>query len=174
MKSLVSGWALAAAILPLIAGGCGAQQSVGGPTDHGGHAAAAAPKAAAASPVPMTAPATARSMHDLPAPSAFEVEAGIQIAQVGLTAQGGMVDVRFKVLDAAKAKVMLGNPANVPTLIAGDQPPLHPPHHALKGARFAQGQVFYILYPNARGAVQPGVDVTVAMGDARLGPVKAQ
>ena len=102
------------------------------------------------------------------------MQAGIQIAQVGLTAQGGMVDVRFKVLDAAKAKALLGNPANAPMLIAGGQPPLHPPHHALKGARFAPGQVFYILYPNARGAVQPGVEVTVAMGDARLGPVKAQ
>jgi hypothetical protein len=102
------------------------------------------------------------------------MQAGIQIAQVGLTAQGGMVDVRFKVLDAAKAKALLGNPANAPMLIAGNQPPLHPPHHALKGARFAPGQVFYILYPNARGAVQPGVEVSVAMGDARLGPVKAQ
>lgn len=121
-----------------------------------------------------SATATNTSLHDLPAPTAPEVLAGIQIAQVGLTAQGGMVDVRFKVLDAAKAKALLGNPANAPLLIAGGQPPLHPPHHALKGARFAPGQVFYILYPNARGAVQPGVEVTVAMGDARLGPVKAQ
>jgi hypothetical protein len=165
MKSVISGWALSAAAVPLIAGGCAAQQSPGGPADHAAHAAASAPKAAAA---------TKTSLQDLPEPSAPEMQAGIQIAQVGLTAQGGMVDVRFKVLDAAKAKALLGNPANAPMLIAGNQPPLHPPHHALKGARFAPGQVFYILYPNARGAVQPGVEVSVAMGDARLGPVKAQ
>lgn len=173
MKLVVSLGALAAAAASLIAAGCAAPQPLGGPAGPTAHAPAAAPKAAAATPAPTAAPTTT-SLHDLPAPTAVELQAGLQIAQVGLTAQGGMVDVRFKVLDAAKAKALLGNPANTPVLIAGDQPPLHPPHHALKGARFAAGQVFYILYPNARGAVRPGVDVTVAMGDARLGPVKAQ
>lgn len=112
--------------------------------------------------------------HSWPAPTALEVQTGVQIAQIGVAAQGGLVDVRLKVLDAAKAKALFGNPANSPMLIAGDQPPLHPPHHALKGARFAAGQVFYILYPNSRGAVKPGVDVMVAIGTTRLGPVKAQ
>ena len=40
-------------------------------------------------------------------------------------------------------------------LIAGDKPPLMAPHNALRGARFGKGQVFYILYPNVRGAIQP-------------------
>ncbi|MEP7117245.1 MAG: hypothetical protein ABI880_06680 [Acidobacteriota bacterium] len=172
MKMITSRWALTAVMLPLMAGGCASSAAPGATAGHAGHVAT---PVAAATPVPApSATATTTSLHELPAPSAREVESGIQIAQIGLTAQGGMVDVRFKVLDAAKAKALLGNPANTPVLIAGDQPPLHPPHHALKGARFARGQVFYILYPNARGAVKPGVEVTVAMGDARLGPVKAQ
>lgn len=104
----------------------------------------------------------------------MESQVGIQIAHVGLTASGGLVDLRFKVLDAAKARALLGNPANVPMLIAGDMPPLMPPHKALHGARYGQGQVVYVLYPNLRGAIKPGVAVTVAMGDARLGPVTAQ
>lgn len=169
MKSVVSGWALAALVMPFMAGGCATPPAPAEAVGHAAHAAATAPQV-----VEKVATAVTTSLQDLPAPSALEVQAGIQIAQVGLTAHGGMVDVRFKVLDAGKAKALLGNPANAPMLIAGDQPPLHPPHHALKGARFAPGQVFYILYPNARGAVQPGVDVSVAMGDARLGPVKAQ
>jgi hypothetical protein len=48
------------------------------------------------------------------------------------------------------------------------------PHHAMRGAKLVQGQTFYILYPNSRGAVKPGVPVMVAMGDVRLGPVTAQ
>ncbi len=113
-------------------------------------------------------------VQKLPPPSALETQYGIQIAHVGLTASGGLVDLRFKVLDAAKAGALLGNPANTPMLIAGDMPPLMPPHKALHGARYGQGQLVYILYPNMRGAIKPGVEVMVAMGDVRLGPVTAQ
>lgn len=128
---------------------------------------ASQPAAAAVAPAGKTA-------RELPPPSALETQAGIQIAHVGLTAAGGLVDVRFKVLDAAKAKALLGDPGNVPQLIAGDNPPLTAPHHALRSARYGQGQVFYILYPNQRQAIKPGVPVTVAMGQTRLGPVTAE
>ncbi|MEP7294955.1 MAG: hypothetical protein ABI702_02120 [Burkholderiales bacterium] len=148
--------------LPLLAVGCANQ---------GGAATTGASRPAAMS---VAAGAPAPVAHPLPAPSELEKQYGLQIAHVGLTAAGGLVDVRFKVLDAAKAKALLGNAANAPMLIAGDRPPLMAPHHALHGARFSNGQMFYILYPNTRSAIQPGVEVTVAMGPARLGPVTAQ
>ena len=115
-----------------------------------------------------------KTVKPLAEPSALEAQYGIQIAHVGLTASGGLVDLRFKVLDAVKARALLGNPANAPMLVAGDLPPLMPPHKALHGAKFGQGQVVYILYPNLRGAIKPGVEVMVAMGEVRLGPVTAQ
>jgi hypothetical protein len=136
--------------------------------------AVATPAAAKAAPTATTAAHAAKAEQALPAPSALETQYGVQIVQVGLTASGGLVDLRFKVLDATKARALLGNPANAPVLIAGDKPPLSPPHHALRGARFGKGQVVFILYPNLRGAIQPGTEVVVAMGDARLGPVLAQ
>lgn len=151
---------LVAAMLSLV--GCAAQDVQAG-------ARAEATKSLA--PV---APQTAKIKVELPPPSALETQYGIQITHIGLTASGGLVDCRFKVLDAVKAKALLGNPANAPMLIAGDKPPLMAPHNALRGARFGQGQVFYILYPNLRSAIKPGVEVTVAMGEARLGPVTAQ
>ncbi|MDO8456518.1 MAG: hypothetical protein Q7T07_06365 [Burkholderiaceae bacterium] len=154
MKSAYCRLVLVTALLPLILGGC-AMQGVQGV------ASADAAK-----------PATSRPQ--LPPPSALETQYGIQITQLGLTASGGLVDVRFKVLDAAKARKLLGNPANAPMLIAGDKPPLMAPHNALRGAKFGQGQVIYILYPNLRSAIKPGTEVTVAMGEARLGPVTAQ
>lgn len=149
--------ALVAALLPLVVDGCSTQEVANvsqARVDAGVHAI--------------------KTVQALPLPSALEMQYGIQITQIGLTASGGLVDVRFKVLDAVKARALLGNPANAPMLIAGDKPPLMAPHNALRGARFGQGQVFYILYPNLRSAIKPGVDVIVAMGEARLGPVTAQ
>jgi len=167
--------ALTIAMLPLIVGGCatqGAGNGVG--TDAARPMASTTPMTAAAPQAAVAPPQAVKPVQPLPEPSALETQYGIQIAHVGLTAAGGLVDVRFKVLDPAKARALLGNAAHAPMLIAGDNPPLMPPHHALKGARFAKGQVFYILYPNARNAIKPGVEVTVAMGDVRLGPVAAQ
>lgn len=152
--------AQAALLLPLWLAACAATT----PPD-GASPAAAAPAHTAGK---------TRAMQSLPAPSAAETRLGLQLAHVGVTASGGLVDARFKVLDAGKVKALLANPANAPQLVASETPPLMPPHHALRGARFSQGQIFYIMYPNTRSAIKPGVEVSVAMGDARLGPVKAE
>jgi hypothetical protein len=164
--------ALVTALLPLFVAGCATQ---GAQSAEAANPGARTPQVAAAAPPPaVVAPLAVKPVQPLQPPSAIETEYGLQIAHVGLTAAGGLVDVRFKVLDAIKARKLLGDAAHAPMLIAGDNPPLMPPHHALKGAKFAKGQVFYILYPNVRSAIQPGVEVTVAMGDVRLGPVTAQ
>jgi hypothetical protein len=156
---------LASVPLSLFAVGCAAPNPM---ADGANHAATSTP-----APVP-SGSHDGRAAFALREATIVEKQYGVQIAHVGLTAGGGLVDVRFKVLDAAKAQALLGNAANVPMLMAGDKPPVMPPHHALRGARFGEGRVFYILYPNSRGAIQPGVEVTVAVGDARLGPVVAQ
>jgi hypothetical protein len=157
-------------LLPLL-GGCATQGLQNVQSDAPTQPVASAPQV-----VPAVAPAVhvTKPVAALAAPTPVETQYGIQILQLGLTASGGLVDFRFKVLDAAKARVLLTNPANSPKLLAADMPPLMAPHNALRGARFAQGQVFYILFPNLRSTIKPGVEVTVAMGDARLGPVTAQ
>jgi hypothetical protein len=164
MKTVHSRLPLMIALLPLVLAGCATQ----------GEQASAEVAKPVASPPQVAAAHAAKPVQPLPAPTDLETKYGIQVAHLVLTAQGGLVDVRFKVLDVVKVRALLANPANAPMLIAGDKPPLTPPHHALQGAKFSQGQIFYILYPNLRGAVQPGAEVTVAMGEARLGPVKAQ
>lgn len=168
MSSVVHRLALAAVWLPLLAVGCASQQTAS--------TSLAAAKPAAVAPAPARAASAAhiRPAPTLAKPTAIEIQNGIQLAQVGIAASGGLVDVRFRVLDAAKAKALLSNQANMPMLVAGDKPPVMPPHHALRGAKVAQGQLFYILYPNSRGLIQPGTEVSVAWGDVRLGPVTAQ
>jgi hypothetical protein len=114
---------------------------------------------------------TPRILHP---PTAAEMQVGIQIVRLGVTASGGLVDLRFIVLDSAKASAFLNSAANVPTLVADNMPPLMPPHKPMHGARFSQGQLVYVLYPNLRGTLKPGAAVMVVMGDARLGPVTVQ
>ena len=162
---------LSTALLPLLAGGCAVQ---GGATADSATPAANPTQVAATAPPSASPQRPVQARPQLPPPSALETQYGIQITQVGVAASGGLVDLRFKVLDAAKARALLGNPANTPMLIVGDKPPLMPPHNALHGAKFGQGQILYILYPNLRNAITPGVEVTVAMGEARLGPIMVQ
>lgn len=156
------------ALLPLMMAGCASQL-----VQNGASAEAVTPVASTPQ-VQAVAPHAARPAQQMRSPSALETRYGIQIVQLGLAASGGLVDLRFKVLDAVKVKALLGDPANAPMLVAGDKPPLMAPHNALRGAKFGQGQVVYILYPNLRSAIKPGVEVTVVMGEARLGPVTAQ
>lgn len=135
--------------------------------------AAAAP-AAQGSAASATTHAAGSAHPALAPPTESELQAGIQLAHVGVTAAGGLIDARFRVLDPSKAGALLANPANAPMLITGDKPPLMAPHHAIKGSHFNKDQMLLILYPNTRGAVQPGAPVTVAMGAVRIGPVTAQ
>lgn len=161
---------LLAALVGFGAVGCASQS----PT--AGHApASAAPVntvAAAASPDEKVA----RTGQPAPAPPPTEQElaAGIQVLHIGVTASGGLVDARFKVLDGAKATALLSDTANAPQIIAGDTPPLMAPHHAIKAGRYAKDQTLFILYPNTRQAVKPNVEVYVAFGATRLGPITAQ
>jgi hypothetical protein len=131
-------------------------------------------KAHTAAPGPAAAAHAAGAVAKLPDPTAQEIEAGIQVTHIGVTASGGLVDARFRVLDPAKANTLLGNMANAPALIAGDLPPLMAPHHAIKSGRYAKDQVFVVLYPNMRQAVRSGAPVSVAFGPVRIGPVTAQ
>jgi hypothetical protein len=149
--------ALPGALLPLLLTACASPQ----------------PAQPALGQPPQPVPAS-RMAAPLPAPTALESQLGIQITHIGLTASGGLVDLRLVVLDAAKARVLLANPANTPMLLAADLPALMAPHKALHGARYGQGQVVYLLYPNLRAAVKPGAEVVVAVGAARLGPLRAQ
>ncbi len=165
-------FALAVGLAPLILAGC-ATQGTGGEMVTKTTAVVAPASPATPAPAPQTTHA-ARAVQALVPPTELELQAGVQIVHIGVTASGGLVDARFKVLDGDKASALLGNPANAPQLVAADKAPLMAPHHAIKGGRFAKDQFIYILYPNLRGAVQPGTEVSVTMGQTSIGPVTAQ
>lgn len=107
--------------------------------------------------------------------AALEAQRGLQVHLIGVTAGGGMVDVRLKVVDARKARAFLEEPRNLPRLVVADT------GQTLIGAdelgddfTCEQGQILFNLFPNAGGAIQPGTPVIVAFGDVQLEPVPAQ
>ena len=193
MRNTIVSIGLLSAIAPLVAGTVLAGQGIAGESATPSQVAAAPdpaappsvqtssePAAVAPQPSPAAspeAPAVPRVTvyPALPPPTPLERRSGIQVTRIAVVAAGGLVDLRFKVLDAAKARKRLLDPANGPMLIPeGSEQPLTPPHNALKNVRLADDLVNYILFPNVRNAVKPGTKVVVALAGLRLDPVTAQ
>ena len=119
-----------------------------------------------------TAPAHARAISA----TALERDHGIRITQVAVTGGGGLVDLRFTVLDPTKARPLLQDHARPPRLMAeGSDAELQPPTHgAMRNVRLQKDAACFLLYPNARSAIHAGTRVAVAFGDVRVEPVVAK
>lgn len=111
-----------------------------------------------------------------PAASAGFTEAtGVEIVRVAVTAGGGMLDLRYRVLNPDKAAVVhdADHPPAVihePTGTSVDRPWM--PHHGSKAMHMAV--IYYELLINPGGVVKRGDAVTVAIGGARLPHVIVQ
>jgi hypothetical protein len=100
---------------------------------------------------------------------------GLHVNLVAVTAAGGLVDVRLKVIDAGKASLLLQDKKNFPALYVADSgitirlPVASRPEISLED----DGNL-YVLYPNARNAVKPGTPVTIRFGNLNLEPIPAK
>ena len=105
--------------------------------------------------------------------NALEAQYGLRVNQVAVTAAGGLVDVRLKVLDAEKAKQLLKDAASYPALmVAGSDAILTAPEESkAQELKLENGGMIMLLFPNTRNAVKPGANVAVLFGDIRLEPV---
>lgn len=105
--------------------------------------------------------------------SALEAQYGLRVNLIAVTAAGGLVDVRLKVVDAEKAKQLLKDAASYPGLVvSGSDAILTAPEESrAQGLKPASGELITLLFPNARNAVKPGTKVAITFGDIRLEPV---
>jgi len=112
----------------------------------------------------------------MPANPAIEDRWGIRVSQIGVTADGGLVDFRFVVLDPDKALAMMQDVNNLPVLVAEDKSgiinsaAMMPTKHEL-----TPGKTYFLLYRNTQNAVKPSALVSVLFSnDLRLehAPVK--
>jgi hypothetical protein len=106
----------------------------------------------------------------MPANPDIEARWGIRVTQVGVIADGGLIDVRFLVLDADRALELMSDPANLPVivdarsgLVVRSAAMMGNGHHQLP-----EGRTSFLLYRNTRGAIKSGSLVALRFGELRL------
>jgi hypothetical protein len=107
--------------------------------------------------------------------SGLASRSGVRITQVAVTGAGGLVDLRYQVVDANEAAT-LHNPATPPAVI-DEQTGLviHQllMNHAHTGT-FRAGVTYYLVFINPDNWLQRGSKVTVLLGNAAVEHVVVQ
>jgi|SRR4051794_11603689 hypothetical protein len=107
-----------------------------------------------------------------PAPVSPEIEAGygLRFLRATLAVQGGLVDVRFVILDTARAEPVIGHLSRERVKLIDDASgrvldtrTMTPGDSNLKA-----GEGYYMLFRNSGGLLHPGSHVSVAVGKLRL------
>ncbi len=103
---------------------------------------------------------------------AFEARYGVRVRLIGVTAAGGMIDLRLKVLDPEKAKQLLASHdgehgTGLGLWVEDRQLLLTIPASAMHHASPELNRIMYLLFPNSHNAVRPGTRVAVVFGDVR-------
>lgn len=129
--------------------------------------------------VGLTLPWTSPRLETLPPVGAkISVEAlerrfGIALTHVAVTHSGGLVELRFTVVDTWKARQLINA---TPRLISEDtgytlQAPDRGPWRSV---RLQTDASCFVLFPNAHGTIKPGARVSLAFGGVRVEPVVAK
>ncbi len=105
----------------------------------------------------------------------FEEETGVRITRLAITSGGGMIDLRYLVIDPDKAIVVheQDNPLAVMDEASGlvyDKPWMDHGH----SGDFQTGVIYYTLLLNQGGGIKRGDRVTVIIGGYRLEHVIVQ
>ena len=124
-----------------------------------------------------------------------EEDWGIRVIRVSLTADGGMIDVRYQVTDPEKAAAALGGGAghdghgaitpetlqDAPLLVDDKTgyAVMEANLHQMGGVRRERqspdvGKTYFILFANTGGLVEPGDEVSLAASDLRLEHLEVQ
>ena len=101
---------------------------------------------------------------------------GLRVNLVAVTANGGMVDLRLKIIDAEKAKLLLQDKKNFPVLyVSNGNVKLNMAEETIsQGIKFEDDGNVFLLYSNAGNSVRSGAPVTILFGDTALEPLNAK
>jgi hypothetical protein len=111
----------------------------------------------------------------IPTNPAFEQALGVRLTQLAVSADGGLVDVRFLVLDPTKASDLTRTPSSVPRLVVESTGEVIQ-SAALMGAKhdLRAGRTSFLLYRNTGGAIRRGTLVSIVFADLKVEHVVAQ
>jgi hypothetical protein len=111
--------------------------------------------------------------------AAFEEETGIRIVRVAAVGGGGLVDVRFQVLDPDKAIAVHDGDSPLVLMDEESAEVVSTAFHGRHSGGTTQtglnpGATYYLLFSNSGGALRPGDRASVLLGDVRLEHVLVQ
>jgi hypothetical protein len=101
----------------------------------------------------------------MPTSAAVEAASGVQLTRVSLAADGGLLDVRYVVLDSSKARKWAADTKNPPVIKNERNSRLFDRVAAMRDSHeLRNGQTYYLIYLNSAGGVKRGdtVDLTIA------------
>ena len=120
--------------------------------------------------------ADVRSGTDLVTAQEFAAYTGVNLTLLGVTAEGGMIEFRYQVVDPDKASLLLHQDDRRPILVAEDSGAtlamLSRPHN--HKANLKVGGTYFFMMANTRNAIHDGTKVTVIVGGVRLEHVVAR
>lgn len=94
---------------------------------------------------------------------------GVRLVQVAITGGGGLIDLRFQVVDPDKANAV-HEEDNPPTIV--DEATGLVVNQLLMGHNhsgpFTAGQTYYLIFENPGNIVQSGSKVSILLGDAEV------
>ena len=103
--------------------------------------------------------------------SALEAQYGLRINLVAVTGAGGFVDLRLKMVDGDKAKLLLSDAKNFPAIFAKSGVTLNAPEDTKsQKIEFITGGNLFVMFPNSSNAVTQGSPVTIVFGATALEP----
>jgi hypothetical protein len=110
----------------------------------------------------------------MPVNTEIEEKFGVRFAFLAVTADGGMVELRYRVVDEGKAANFGHYTETAPMLIAEDSGKVvDVTIMGLHNHRVEPGRTYYVLYRNTSNAIQSHRPVTIAVGDLKLEHVVA-
>ena len=132
--------------------------------------------AQAQAPVPTGTPAPTTQPDPTPiTEQALEETYGIHINLVAVIAAGGMVDVRFRVLDKDKAALLLDKPKPRLAVVAeADGTMIQAPDDVVQHFELETDQVYFVQFPNPQHVVESGGYISLILDQVRVEHVLVQ
>ena len=109
-----------------------------------------------------------------PPPPGVEEQWGVEVTSVRVSANGHMIDFRYRILDAEKSKPLIERQTKPYLVDQASGKVLQVPRTAKLGplrpsnVTPAEGKIYTMLFGNTGGVVEPGARVTVVIGDFRV------
>jgi hypothetical protein len=106
--------------------------------------------------------------------SEIEARYGIHFTQIAMTADGGLVDIRYTVVSSETAMETMMDGANNPVLIASNGLKVSTATTMSHKIEHEVGKSYWMIYYNTKNALHPGSVIDVQVGDLLIKNVKIQ